>query len=391
MDSVGQILFRSYEERIRSGQISEDLAQRRVLTELAKICDPSDPSDSSFLQAVWRRLAHFLRLETSVQSGPRSSGLYIYGPVGSGKTMLMDLFFSAVQKKGKKRLHFHEFMLQVHESLHNLRACADVEDPVLRLSSVLSEEFTVLCLDEMQIVDIADAMLVGRLFSALLAAGVTIVTTSNQPPEALYADGVNRERFLPFIQVMRSCLQVICLDSGQDYRLQGEEGKTSGAGCYFYGSDPATKERLEALWKKETAGLPDGNPLLHIRGKELRARFVSGEKIFLEFSQVCAQPRASSEYLWLAKRFHTVFLQAVPRFTPAHRSQTRRFIHLMDILYDAHVCVFLSAEVAVEDLCADGEHEKIFVRTVSRLREINSLSYRDSCPEAWRSRKNEGV
>jgi cell division protein ZapE len=350
-----------YQEKIVAGTIKPDEAQAdvaRKLDALANVLEDYDPQPSGL----------FTRL-IKPKNGPVPKGLYIQGEVGRGKTMLMDLFCQAAGVEPKRRAHFHEFMQDIHARLHEARRGA--QDPLQDVAKTIAAKARLLCLDEMQIADIADAMIVGRLFEILIARGTVVVTTSNLKPADLYTDGLNRQLFLPFIHLMEDKLDVATLDSPTDYRL----GRVKGRETFIHPLGPAADRKLQDLWEKLT-DTERGEPRsLEVLGRQLPVPQAAHGAARFTFADLCLAPMGPPDYLAIAKTFGTVFIEHIPVLTPRHRNPSKRFILLIDTLYDAHVRLVASAARPPETLYSKGHHAKEFTRTVSRLQEMQSASW----------------
>jgi cell division protein ZapE len=305
-------------------------------------------------------------------------GLYIYGAVGRGKTMLMDMFFDAVQAPLKRRAHFHAFMADAHARLHQWRQAlkrgeATGEDPIAPVAAELAREASLLCFDEFSVRDIADAMILGRLFTALFAAGVVVVATSNVAPDELYKDGLNRALFLPFIALLRERLEIVELDARTDYRLE----KLKRAPVYYAPLSPKTDAALDAAFLALT-GHDKGEPArIQLLGRHLDVpQAIDGVARF-DFDSLCRRPLGPADYLQIAQRFHTVVLDRIPALAPSERNEAKRFIILIDALYDMRVKLIASAAGEPETLYsgADGAEAFEFARTASRLYEMRSTDY----------------
>jgi len=300
-------------------------------------------------------------------AGQQPKGLYIWGTVGRGKTMLMDAFFAGAPDLPKRRVHFHGFMQEVHAA----RAAHKTDDVIAEIASGVAAKARLLCLDEMQVVDIADAMILGRLFEALWARGVVIITTSNQPPEGLYKDGLNRQLFLPFVKRLQENLYVTHLGDGKDYRL----GRLAADETYVTPLGPKADAALDLLWAKLAdgeAGLPMALPLL---GRTLKVPKAAHSCARFEVSDLTDQALGAPDFLAIAQNFNTVFVDHVDAFKASDRNQVKRFILFIDTLYDAGTRLVISAEAAPEALCLSGPHKIEFLRTASRLREMQSQSW----------------
>jgi cell division protein ZapE len=297
-------------------------------------------------------------------------GLYIYGEVGRGKTFLMDLFYENLRLKAKKRAHFHEFMADIHAQIFSFRQSEREGDPIAYVALEIMKTTKVLCFDEFSVTDIADAMILGRLFQKFFDHGMVIIATSNRRPDMLYYNGLNRALFLPFIAMLESKCEVISLDSRTDYRQE----KLAGVACW---QCPPDKSFLDSLFLKLT-GEPQGKPLTipHI-GRLLHVPQALYGVARFSFSDLCEKPHAASDYLSYAHRFHTILIDDIPRISVKNRDHAKRFINLIDALYDNRVKLYATATHRVRDLYEGGEgHEAFeFARTESRLIEMRSEGY----------------
>jgi len=294
-------------------------------------------------------------------------GVYLWGGVGRGKSFLMDGFFSTVAIRRKTRVHFHAFMRTVHEELAALR---DEEDPLAIVAGRIAGRHRLVCFDEFHISDIADAMILGRLFKALFERGVVFVMTSNYPPDGLWPDGLQRERFLPAITLLNQWLDVIEVDAGVDYRLRA----LAQASVYQTPLGPDADAALAAAFERMRSG-PDEDPLLTIEGRPLPALRVAGSAAWFDFATLCEGPRSQRDYLELARSFPVLFLSGVPALSAEAGNSARRFTWLVDILYDHRVKLVISAAVPPDSLYRAGPNQREFARTVSRLIEMQSREY----------------
>ncbi|MEP6738874.1 MAG: cell division protein ZapE [Caldimonas sp.] len=298
---------------------------------------------------------------------PIPRGVYMWGGVGRGKSFLMDCFFNSVPLQRKTRLHFHEFMREIHRELGEMQGTSD---PLLHLGKSVSRRFRLICLDEFHVADITDAMILHRLLESLFANRVSIVTTSNFPPDGLYPNGLHRERVLPAIELLKDKLEVVNVDAGVDYRqstLQTVEVYHTPLSAQ---ADAQMNETFERL-----AEARDESPLLKIEHREIRARRRAGGVVWFDFRQICGGPRSQNDYLELATQFHTLLLSGVPQMSPRLASEARRFTWLVDVLYDRRVKLIVSAAVPPDALYTEGPLVHEFPRTVSRLREMGSAAY----------------
>jgi cell division protein ZapE len=300
-------------------------------------------------------------------------GLYLWGPVGRGKSMLLDLFFEAAPVKKKRRVHFHEFMLARHAFLREARERGQTghDQLIAHAAKQVAEDARLLCFDEIQVTDIADAMILGRLFERLLADDVVIVATSNRPPDDLYKNGLNRQLFLPFIALLKQKLDLIEIAGPQDFRLR----QLMAAPVYYSPLGPAADESMERAWRRLTAGAAPHAVTLDVGGRELRVERQAAGVARFSFEELCARPLGAADYLEIAERFHTVLLENIPRLSPAKREEAARFRTLIDALYEAKVKLVASAEAQPQELYPAGDQSFEFERTASRLIEMRSEAY----------------
>jgi cell division protein ZapE len=298
---------------------------------------------------------------------PIPRGVYMWGGVGRGKSFLMDCFFQAVPLTRKTRLHFHEFMREVHRELQDLKG---TQNPLQELGKHIARRFRLICFDEFHVADVTDAMILHRLLEALFANRVSIVTTSNFPPDELYPNGLHRDRILPAIALLKDKLEVINVDAGTDYRRRVME-LVQRYHC------PLGAEAEAALGKAfdEIAEARDEDPVLHIEQREIQARRKAGGAVWFDFKSLCGGPRSQNDYLEIASRFHTLILSNVPQMAPRMASEARRFTWLIDVLYDRRVKLIMSAEVPPEQLYLEGPLAHEFPRTASRLLEMQSAEF----------------
>ncbi|MBL8349554.1 MAG: AFG1 family ATPase [Burkholderiaceae bacterium] len=298
---------------------------------------------------------------------PIPRGVYMVGGVGRGKSFLMDCFFQAVPLQRKTRLHFHEFMREVHRELQDLKGTVN---PLDELGRRVARRFRLICFDEFHVADVTDAMILHRLLVALFANRVSIITTSNFRPDDLYPNGLHRDRILPAIGLLKEKLEVIDVDNGTDYRQRTLEHLQ----LYLTPLGEAADRQLEATFQ-ELAEARDEDPRLHIEHRELRAIRRAGGVVWFDFRTLCGGPRSQNDYLEIAQQFHTVILSGVPQMPPRLASEARRFTLMVDVLYDRRVKLVISAEVPAEQLYTEGPLAHEFPRTVSRLQEMRSAEY----------------
>ena len=308
----------------------------------------------------------------------RIKGLYVHGDVGRGKTMLMDLFFEASPVQRKRRAHFHEFMLDVHERVHALRQKMKLgeypgADPIELVAADLAKEAWLLCFDEFHVTDIADAMILGRLFTQLFARGVVLVATSNVEPAELYKDGLNRALFLPFIRMLEQNADVVRLSSRTDFRLE----KLGGMPVWYVPADAAADAALDQAWRRLTRGRKGETQELPLKGRSVHVPLAAMGVARFSFSDLCEQPLGAADYLRIAREYHTLILDRVPVMTFETRNAAKRFIILIDTLYDLNVKLIASAEAEPDGLYRgdEGFEAQEFRRTASRLIEMRSQDY----------------
>jgi cell division protein ZapE len=294
-------------------------------------------------------------------------GVYMHGGVGRGKSFLMDCFYNAVPLKRKTRLHFHEFMREVHRELRELQGTVN---PLDELGRRMALRYKLICFDEFHVAEITDAMILYRLLAALFNNGVGFVTTSNFEPDALYPNGMHRDRILPAIDLLKANLEVISVDNGTDYRSITLEQLKLYHMPLGQTADSAMADAFERLAEKR-----DEDPVLNIESRQIRARRKAGGVVWFDFKTLCGGPRSQNDYLEMASRFHTVLLSDVPHMPVRMASEARRFTWLVDVLYDRHVKLIMSAAVPPEALYTEGPLAHEFPRTISRLNEMQSTQY----------------
>ncbi|MEM9010496.1 MAG: cell division protein ZapE [Pseudomonadota bacterium] len=358
----------SYRARVADGALTDDPAQRLAAEKLQILhtrlvdYDPARPKRVRLGFFGWGRE----RLRQA-----EIPGLYLFGGVGRGKSMLMDMFFESAPVARRRRVHFHAFMQEVHAGIKAARA-AEADDPISDVAKEVAAGATLLCFDELQISDIADAMIVGRLFEALFASGVVIVTTSNRPPDDLYRDGLNRNLFVPFIELIKARLELHHLESPTDHRLNHLRGRQ----VYHTPLGEAADKALDEAWADLAGG--EGAPLrLTVSGREVTLpRFRNGVAR-AGFEDLCARPLGAADYLAIAEAVRTLILDDIPQLSRAQVNEAKRFVTLIDTLYEARVQLVCSAAVPVEELYQEGAGRFEFDRTISRLMEMQGTAWFD--------------
>ena len=361
-----------YDAQVRAGHIARDAAQEMVLARLDALC-------AQLHGYVPGRKAGALGWMFAARARhPALRGLYIWGGVGRGKSMLMDMFFDAVDLGKKRRVHFHAFMAEVHAGIYKHRqsfrqGLVKGEDPIEPVAEGIARDATLLCFDEFTITDIADAMILGRLFKALFARGVIVVATSNIAPANLYADGLNRSLFLPSIALMEEHMDVVELDAPTDFRMQ----KLAGSETLRVPADAAARAALTAAFKALTGHETGGPATLTVLGRKVPVPQSRGNVARFSFADLCERPLGAGDYLAIARRYQCVFIDAVPVLKASQRNEAKRFIILIDAFYEAHVKLFASAAAPPDRLfeAEDGREAFEFQRTISRLNEMQSADY----------------
>jgi len=361
----------AYARLLQEGAIAPDAAQAAGVEALARL-----EGDLNTLAEPGFSLPFLNRR----REPPR--GVYLYGPVGRGKSMVMDLFFDSAPVARKRRVHFHAFMAEVHGLIDAWRkgdasdrkarfGTAKGDDPITPTALVLSQDARLLAFDEFHVVDIADAMILGRLFEALWARGVVIVATSNRAPDELYQGGLNRQLFLPFIEELKGKMDVFRIAGPKDFRLD----RLKGERVYFAPIEPKTEAAFDTLWLTLLDGAEETGATLDVMGRKLRLPHVASGHLRATFVSLCSAALGAADYLAIAQTFHTVFLEDVPQLGVENRNDAARFVSLIDALYEAKAKVAVLAAAEPEALYPSGDGAFEFERTVSRLQEMRSAAY----------------
>jgi cell division protein ZapE len=365
-EAVAEAYLPAAREGSLLAHLKPELDRRRIVLDRAQL------GALERLQRLHDELVEFRRARLSLLRrwfhpplAPR--GIYLWGGVGRGKSFLMDAFYTAVPLRRKTRVHFHAFMKGVHDELRTL---SREEDPLATVAARIARRHRLICFDEFHVSDVADAMILGRLLTALFRLGTVFVLTSNYRPDDLYPNGLQRQNLLPTIALLKQWLDVVEVDGGTDYRLRELEQ----AATYYVTPPGAADPQLAALFERMRPG-PDEDPRLVVDSRVLKAKRRAGGLVWFDFATLCEGPRSQIDYLELARRFAVVIVSDVPRLSPEMSNAARRFTWLVDVLYDHRVKLLLSAEVAAADLYRKGANSHEFARTVSRLVEMRTREY----------------
>ena len=361
-------VLEKYEARIESGQLTPDPVQATAAAAL---------NDLEHRLANRKTGGWFSKAETV-------TGLYMWGGVGRGKSMLMDLFFESAPVEARRRVHFHEFMAEVHDRLDAWRKLSQDnrkrsewrvkgagDDPIAPVAKQIASEASLLCFDEFQVTQIADAMVLARLFEALFDMAVTVVATSNRHPNDLYKDGINRPLFLPFIEHLKAHCEILELASERDYRLD----RLIEAPVWYSPLGPESEAALDRAWDRLTLGAEPQHCVLTVKGRKLEVQREAAGVARFTFEELCARPLGSRDYLAIAANFNTVILSGIPTLGPENRNEAARFVALIDALYEAKIKLVASAAAEPESLYPEGDGSFEFERTASRLHEMRSTDY----------------
>jgi len=362
----------AYQALVDSGGIKPDATQAGAIDELHALHEAIGAYAAQMGKKNWMTR---LRLGRNRMSPPR--GIYVWGGVGRGKSMLMDLFYDCVPIDARKRVHFHSFMQEVHKRVHSFRQAVlakkvpESSDPLVALSRVITDQAWLLCFDEFHVTDIADAMILGRLFEAMFEEGVVVVATSNRAPKDLYKGGLQRELFLPFIALFQEKLRVFELDAGIDYRLD----RLKTMEVFLTPADAEADRKLEGDFKSLSTGFTPCPVTLQVQGRKIEIPLAAEGVAMASFTDLCERPLGAADYLAIAECFHTLLLRGIPRLGPEKRNEAKRFVTLIDALYEAKVNLICSADAPAEALYMEGDGAFEFQRTVSRLMEMRSADY----------------
>jgi cell division protein ZapE len=356
----------NWRARVREGGLDHDPVQELAAEKLQSL----HRALNGYEPAVDRSWLDRLGLGRRNEEPP--CGLYIYGGVGRGKSMLMDLFFDTAPVARKRRVHFHEFMLEIHDRLHALRGREERVDDVLpEVAGQIAEDAWLLCFDEFHVTNIADAMILGRLFEALFARGVIVVATTNWPPDDLYKGGLQRELFLPFVALIKEKLDVLQLEAARDYRL----ARLMTMQVYHLPLGPAADKALTQAFADLTDGAAAQPSSLTVKARTLPVPKAARGVAWFDYADLCLQPLGAADFIAIAVAYRTVIIANIPRIKPEQKNQAKRFATLIDALYERRVKLIVSAAVSPPDIYAEGVHAFEFQRTASRLMEMQSAEY----------------
>ena len=367
---------------LEDGELRPDSHQQKIVEMLQKLHDDL----VGYEEKITKNNGFLKRVFTRKNRENFPKGLYVHGDVGRGKSMIMDLFYEAAPVRSRRRVHFHAFMLEIHQAMHDWRYMdgptrlalhgTDMDDPILPLARKIAGESLLLCFDEFQVSDVTDAMILGRLFSNLFDLGVVMVLTSNRPPDDLYSGGLNRALFLPSIDMIKEKLSVVSLSGPIDYRME----RMKGVKTYYHPlGEEATKSLSKAFWRLTDHEVADrskvGPQELQVQGRTVHVPVADKGVAVFSFKKLCGAALGPADFLAIAWQYHTVIMVGIPRLGAEHRNEAKRFVTFIDVLYENNVKFLCCAEVPPHDLYPHGHGHFEFQRTVSRLMEMQSQQY----------------
>ena len=357
-----------YQQRIKNEELRPDPEQEKAVQTLHRLFEDLISGPQAQKKSSWK----FWEKDEA----PTAQGVYMHGGVGRGKSMLMDLFYDCIPEHiTKERIHFHQFMINTHDYFHSRRELDDFSEGIdgllPSLAAIIAQKSKVLCFDEFHVTDVADAMILGRLFTALFGRGVIVVATSNWEPTRLYEGGLQRERFLPFIDLLQNRMEVVHLDSPTDYRAQAIQEE----GSYFWPLGDLTTRRADHLFDELTDQVFPGREYIEVKGRVIKVQKAVNGVARFSFSQLCENPHGAEDYLAIAERYPVVFLENVPKLTYDRRNEAKRLMTLIDALYESKTKLVITADAPPDKLYRGHDHAFEFDRTISRLMEMQSAKY----------------
>ena len=348
-------VLEAYKDLLKNGTIAPDPHQENAITALQNIEIAAEEEQ--------KKRGFFRKKQTS-----DIRGVYMYGGVGRGKSMVMDLFFNESNIDKKRRIHFHEFMIETHDFFHKAK---EDDSALMSYAKEIAKNTKLLCFDEFHVTNVADAMILSRLFTALLESGIFVIATSNWAPDDLYKDGLQRVRFLPFIDLLKEKLNVVHLSGATDYRQEVLIANPT----YFYPFGPEVEKTVDALFQKLAGGETLNAQVLTVKGRKLKFHATQNGIARASFAELCEKPLGAEDYITFAQAFHTVFLEHIPKMGYDRRNEIKRFITLIDALYEAKTKVIFMAEAAPDKIYSGSDHAFEFERTLSRINEMQSTEY----------------
>ena len=359
---------KKYDYLLQNNEIEFDQKQFDLLKELSK-------KSTEFFGYINN---HSILSKIGILKARPPKGIYIYGQVGRGKSMLMDLFYNSIDIKEKRRVHFNAFMNEVHDEIFKWRQkTKDADginqntDPVLMVAKLIKKNCKLLCFDEFQVEDIADAMILGRLFKILFEMGILVISTSNIHPRNLYLNGLNRDTFLPFIDKLEENMDVYNLEASKDYRMD----RIKDTKVYFFPDNEKNQKYYIDTWQNLIGSIEVSNRILTVKGRELLIDRSAGKYALFSYVDLCVKPLGVADYIEIAKNYDVIFISNIPVIDPKKRNEIKRFINLIDTFYETKKILFILAETAPKDIMIGGKDDSIFQRTVSRLEEMQSAEY----------------
>ncbi|GJL85103.1 MAG: cell division protein ZapE [Micavibrio sp.] len=365
-----------YQERIKDGALNPDPVQKAAVASLQRLYGELIKAHEDQPKNLFEKITGLVR-----RSKDAPKGVYMHGGVGRGKSMVMDMFYDCLpDDMHKTRIHFHAFMIDVHDYMHSRRkdesVNEDMDSALPALAERIAERSRILCFDEFHVTDVADAMILGRLFTALFELDVVVVATTNWEPDRLYEGGLQRERFLPFIQLLKDKLEIVHLDSPTDYRAQclREEG------TYFYPLGSETRRQANGVFNTLTDNMLPEEDEIEVKGRTIKVEATAKNVARFSFAQLCEQPHGAEDYLEIAKKYPTIFLEGVPKLGYDRRNEAKRLMILIDALYESGTKLVVTADAPPDKLYQGHDHGFEFQRTVSRLLEMQSAKYLEKSP-----------